>query len=172
MKHQLTAEELRAILDYNHQTGEFTWKVRPRCMFKSDNSYATFITRFSGKRAGNEHRGYRTIRTHQHNYFEHRLAWLHAYGEWPTNTIDHINGNGLDNRLSNLRDVIHQVNCQNKRGPYKKKSNLPMGVGLDKSMKLYTSGIGVNGKYIHLGVFDTPEEAHFAYIEAKRRMHA
>ena len=50
-------------------------------------------------------------------YPTHRLAWLMAYGVWPSGDIDHINGDRQDNRLCNLRDVSHSRNLFNRQAP-------------------------------------------------------
>lgn len=43
------------------------------------------------------------------------MAWLLGTGAWPKHYIDHINGDPADNRLTNLRDVTHQVNMRNQK---------------------------------------------------------
>jgi hypothetical protein len=75
--------------------------------------------------------------------------------------IDHINGNKLDNRIENLREVTNQQNQFNKRkvkGYYKKNNK-------------FSSEIKLNGKKIKLGCFETKEEAHQAYLNAKKIYH-
>ena len=52
------------------------------------------------------------------NFMVHRIVWLLNTGEWPKNTIDHINRDPLDNRFENLRDCTQAENNLNK-GPYK-----------------------------------------------------
>jgi hypothetical protein len=50
----------------------------------------------------------------------HRVAWALHYNKWPQHTIDHINRDGTDNRLENIRDVPQCVNNSNKSKTYKK----------------------------------------------------
>lgn len=59
--------------------------------------------------------GYRLVRHGRISIRAHRLAWVLAHGEWPTELVDHINGDRADNRLANLRDVSHRVNQQNQK---------------------------------------------------------
>jgi hypothetical protein len=83
------------------------------------------------------------------------------YGMWPQGQIDHINGIRTDNRLSNLRDVSSAVNNHNSQ---RRLWGTARYVGVKE-----TPG----GRYAaticrtHLGVFDTPDQAHVAYLVAK-----
>lgn len=121
--------------------------------------------------------GYRFVRLRRVNYAEHRLIWFFAYGAWPKQTIDHINGIKTDNRLVNLRDVSVPVNNMNRRAPRKSKINdTPLGVSFmwflkKPKTKKYRAAISVDGKDKLLGKFHTAEEAHECYLEAKRRLH-
>jgi HNH endonuclease len=72
----------------------------------------------AGKRAGCKYGDgntyYLLVTVDQVQYMAHRLIWLLVYGKWPDNQIDHIDGNGLNNKLSNLRDVTCAVNLRNR----------------------------------------------------------
>ena len=91
-------------------------------------------------------------------YKAHRLAFLYV-DNIPVNAdfyVDHINGNRLDNRYSNLRMVDFGTNMKNK-GLY---SNSSTGViGVCRYGDRFRARINVNGKRISLGLFDTIEEA-------------
>lgn len=100
----------------------------------------------------------------------HQLAWFLTYGYIPK-TIDHINGNGLDNRLCNLREVTQQQNVQNIRKPPKHNTSGFMGVSYYKAGNKYSAHINLNGKKKHLGYFSEPQIAHQAYLTAKRELH-
>lgn len=72
--------------------------------------------------------------------------------------VDHINHNKLDNRKSNLRICTHQQNVMNIER--KKKSNSGhKGIFYSEKYNKYLAHIGYNKKLIHLGTFDTLEEA-------------
>lgn len=103
-------------------------------------------------------------------YKAHRLAWLHFYGEWPSFHLDHINGITSDNRIFNLRQCDDFENMQNQGMSTKNKSGY-MGVSFDKERCKWQASISVRGKSIGLGRFDCPEDAHRAYLNAKKSMH-
>jgi len=79
--------------------------------------------------------------------------------------IDHINGNGLDNRKSNLRICSHVDNCRNRKMSKRNKSGYR---GVHKSGNSWISQIGIDGKRVYLGSFATVEEAANAYDNAAK----
>jgi hypothetical protein len=99
----------------------------------------------------------------------HRLAFLYVTGSWPSGFVDHINGNPLDNRFCNLRDVPKAINCQNLRRAL---SNNKCGLlGASPRHGKWAATIMSKGVRIHIGTFNTPEEAHAAYVSKKRELH-
>lgn len=99
----------------------------------------------------------------------HRIAWLIYFGHWPDGDIDHINGDRSDNRIINLRDVSRTINLQNRRSPQSTNATGYLGVHRDK--RRYVAQIKTPDRNIRIGTFRTPEEAHAAYINAKRELH-
>lgn len=156
VRKRLTAERLRELLNYDPDTGVFTWRVVKNSAKPGDKT--GYVRGF----------GYRMMKLDGIAYLAHRLAWLHVHGVWPE-IIDHINGDPADNRLCNLRDVSHQVNMQNKRKPCGGTASGLLGV--HANFGAWVARIGHNGRAIHIGRFKTKEEAHIAYLEAKRRLH-
>lgn len=162
----LTAERLRELLHYDPETGVFTWRVRRGMAV-------------AGSVAGNLNRnGYVNIFVDGRQYKAHRLAWLFVYGEFPSADIDHINGVRNDNRIFNLRDVTTSVNMMNQRRARSDNKLGLLGVHVRtpekphyKISKPYRAIIYVSGKSVSVGDFATAEEAHAAYLEAKRRLH-
>lgn len=157
---ELTRERLIQLLVYDRATGEFRWKVsRGRSK--------------AGSIAGRKSRlGYTQIRIDGRIYMSHRIAWLYETGGAPNGDIDHINGEKSDNRIDNLRDVTRAVNQQNRKTAQANNNS----TGLLGAYKTGTPGryfarIRVDGKIHHIGVYGSAEEAHQAYLQAKRKMH-
>lgn len=76
--------------------------------------------------------------------------------------VDHINGDGLDNQRSNLRESCHDLNMANKR-VYRNNTSGFKGVSAKKGRWVAQIGTGISGQRRHLGYFDTPEDAARAY---------
>jgi hypothetical protein len=159
----LTQECLKEYLHYDSETGIFTWIKRPY--------HANRIK--IGEHAGSNHiMGYRATRLFNTRYLLHRLAWLYEYGKFPDDDIDHINGIKNDNRICNLRESTDYGNMQNMIRPTKRNKLGLLGVSYDKTKKKYVAQIHHNGKYTHIGRFDTKEAAYEAYLKAKRKHHS
>ena len=168
----LTAQVLRELLDYDPATGAFTWRPRPLSMFISQRLADSWNTQHAGKAAGGQYvGGYLGVTVFRRKHLAHRLAWLHATGGWPSAQIDHRDGCRNNNRLSNLRDVSPAENSQNLRKSKRRDGILPLGVRLQPGRASYEANIRTNGQRTFLGSFDTPEEAHAAYLSAKRSQH-
>jgi hypothetical protein len=148
----LTAERLREVIDYDPERGVLIWK-------KSGN-----VAGYVGKE------GYRNVCVDGRMYREHRLAWLHATGSWPKQSLDHINGSRADNRLTNLREASGMQNAKNMKRPVTNTSGLK-GASWHKRSGKWQAAIMCDRKLKHLGLFETAEEAHAAYCEAASRLH-
>ena len=156
---KVSHSQMLKILDYDPDTGVFTWKVRPRKNMSP------------GTRAGgiNEANGYRYIRFLGIRPTEQRAVWFYMTGKFPEHTIDHINGNRSDNRFCNLREATRLE--QNQNFPVRKSSAGLTGVSWSDSSKKWKSQIKFNNKMKYLGVFNTKAEAHEAYLKAKSDLH-
>lgn len=153
----LTQKYLKEILSYDEETGIFSW-IRKKNGVKQSPA---------GTR---ENVGRRKIGIDRKQYFAHRLAWLYVYGEWPKLEIDHIDGNNDNNAIKNLRDVSRSVNMQNLKRSKKNNGCGVLGISF-RDNKKWVAQIGVNKKVIHIGRFDTKDEAKAAYLAAKRIFH-
>lgn len=141
----ITQKELKSLLHYNPDTGEFTW-LKKFSGIKSDMSAGTINKRVVD------------ICINKKTYRAHRLAWLYVHGKMPDNCIDHINGNSFDNRLCNLRDVTHQENMKNMKRHSTNKSGIS-GVSWDKKNEKWRVNIYINNKCKNLGRYDDFFEA-------------
>lgn len=149
----LTQDELKKVLNYDPETGIFTWKAGGR-------------RHKGGSIAGRIDRGYVVIDLNYKAHRAHRLAWLYVHGKWPDEVIDHINGVRNDNRIANLRDVTNAVNCQGFRSISPRNKTGYTGVSWNERLQGFTAARMVNGKSKFLGVFNTAEEAANAYAKA------
>jgi hypothetical protein len=155
----LTQARLKEVLRYDQQSGQFFWIVR--------GAYR----RNPGDAAGSPSKDGRIrIRIDGELFYRYRLAWLYMTGYWPTKNIDHINGDQTDDRWVNLRDVSQSENLQNQRCAPKHSSTGLIGAQRGRNGK-FSSSIQLHKKHKFLGTFATPEEAHAAYIKAKRELH-
>jgi len=133
LKYTVSIEELRNTIHYDPFTGKLYKKI-----FERDGRSLSLEEAFLS-----ESEGYLSGGHFGHNYSAHRMAWAIYYGKWPELEIDHINGDRSDNRIKNLRDVLHIVNVNNRhpgkyspkkrncRPRYKPEDRKPvLGVGL------------------------------------------
>ena len=115
-----------------------------------------------------EKTGYLVITINGKQYYQHRIVWLLVSGSWPVNQIDHIDGNRKNNSIANLRQATPSQNqenrkCQNKTGY--------SGVTFHKKTNKWQAQIKKRGISYYLGLFDSVESAHAAYVDAKKELH-
>ena len=155
----LTAERLHELLDYDPETGVFTWRV-------ASNNYVK-VGAVAGCR--DQQHGYWRIRIDRRVYKRHRLAWFYVHGMWPVADLDHIDTIRDHDWIANLREATKTQNGENQTRPHA--NNRSGFLGVRRARDRWRATITVNCRRIHLGVFDTPEEAYAAYVTAKRELH-
>lgn len=144
MKPLPSQEALRGLFSY--QDGEFYW-LNSRGRVKA------------GDLAGCRRKvdGRNEIRIDGSLYLASRLAWVYCRGSDPgSDVIDHINRDPTNDRIENLRQVTQRDNMQ----------NIQRGKGYVKINNRYYARVQLDNKQVSLGGFDTPEQAHQAYLEA------
>lgn len=137
----VTQKELKKHISYEKHTGLFKWERPTSQRVKKGDIVGSF-----------HNNGYITIRLHTKLYLAHRLAWLYEYGEWPEQ-IDHINHNRKDNRLKNLRSVMHSENGKNQKMAKNNTSGIT-GVYWDKCRHKWATGIKIDFKTVGRKRFD------------------
>ena len=152
----LTQEYLKSILDYDLDTGVFTWKVN-----KSKRAKA-------GDVAGWIYNGYWEIEIDHKKYKAHRLAWLYVYGEMPKNLIDHIDNDRSNNRISNLREATYQTNSENYKTPKTNKSGVK-NVSWYKNLDKWVVSMSIKKTKKTIGYFDDLELAELVAVEARNK---
>jgi hypothetical protein len=160
MKKHPSVERLYELFIPDFDAGTITWK-----------GVSNYHSRLNGKSAGTkwETRGkfYVSVSIDKQRFKRSRIMFAMKHMRWPSLQIDHIDGNGMNDEITNLREATATQNAWNHKGRTKK-SDLPMGVRRNANGGKYSARISVNKKMISLGSYDTPEEAKRVYI-AKRK---
>lgn len=155
----ITQARLQELFDYNPETGWFT------------NRFSRGRSKI-GERAGSPSghiQGYRRLTVDYERIYEHQAAWLYVYDEW-LEEIDHKDNDGSFNAIDNLRPCNRTQNNCNIQRPSLGRSGLK-GAYLDLRSHMWVSQIQFGGRVKYLGSFDTPEQAHKAYMEAAKQLH-
>ena len=160
MEAAISQEMLKERLHYDRETGVFTW------LDVEVNGY-----KVRNKRAGcTNGRGYViigfSVAGKPYILTAHRLAWLYEYGEFPSGSLDHINHDRTDNRMTNLRIATQRENLRN-QSMYCNNTTGHTGVSFSKDRNKYYAQIKVNYKRKHLGYFENVEDAAKAVKEAR-----
>lgn len=151
---EITQAKLKEVLDYNPKTGVLKYKVDTLRNSKGD--IATY----------NHTGGYESVSINTKNYLAHRIIYMYMTGEMPE-FIDHINHNRKDNRWVNLRNVTFLENNTNTSLSTNSTSKLN-GVSLHKPTGKYRAYINKDYKQIHLGLYNSIEEAKDAREQANK----
>ena len=144
--------------------------------YEQDGFFVLIKKQYVGSRVGEkvgwlQTNGYWRISIKGKSYQAHRLVWLWHHKKMPQYDIDHVNGIKSDNRIENLRDVLHRHNTQNCRQA--RRNNLSGYLGVSSSLRKnkFAALLWANNKTNVLGYYDTAEQAHEAYLNAKRVEH-
>lgn len=144
-------------LNYNKETGVFTWK--------HDGTRGVKAGDVAGAKTKD---GYIMLSIKGKKILAHRVAWLFANKEFAQGNIDHINRNKSDNKIANLRLANASENAQNRLKNSKNTSGYK-GVTWHKRDKKWQAAITVQSKVIHLGYYANVEDAHKSYVEASKK---
>ena len=167
LEEKVTVEFLRESFDYDPDTGVLTWKkTRPVWHFESSSGYKTWHTKYSGKVAGckvtlRRNLNYLMVKVGGVRTYSHRVAFVIYHGYFPE-MIDHADGDGLNNRISNLLASNPQSNAKNQKLPHNSRSKLSGIKFLPSNEKWQVnSHVSVEGKNKakSLGCYDTLFEA-------------
>lgn len=150
--------------------GSLYWKERPAASFAESDRFSQeslanmWNARCAGKRADRPTGDgrYRVVGMIGGRYLAHRVIWAMTYGSDPQ-VIDHINGDGHDNRLGNLRSVDPAENGKNRAIG---KNNASGHMGVTRHKDRWKAQI--SGRF--LGLFATIEEAIAARKEGERQL--
>lgn len=146
--YNFTHKELLSKVSYDQETGIFTRKEnsgRAKSGDRMDRIWSSSVKR------------YMRVCVFCERYLAHRLAWFYVHGYWPEE-VDHINGDGTDNRISNLREVDHNENMRNMKKHSSNTSGVT-GVHWWKTRCCWAVKIYKDNKAIHVGYFSNFEDA-------------
>lgn len=150
----LTVDQLKSVLSYSPETGQFTWLISP------SNSVPV------GSKAGSiQNTGYWAVSLWNRKYLCHRLAFLYMEGSWPNSQVDHINSIRSDNRWCNLRHATNSQNGFNKRA-------IRSSTGIKnvyKNGRGYLVRLTINGVDKCLGTYSDSELAELVAEEARSK---
>ena len=151
----LTQERLKELLNYDPDTGVFTWLKSYERVKRGDiaGSYDT--------------KKYRVIKINGKKYLSHRLAWLYVYGYFPENGIDHIDRTPFHNWISNLREVSMSCNRRNTGNSTTNTSGVK-GVYWFRPTKKWAANIKVNGNSFFLGYYKSFDNAVCARLAGEQ----
>lgn len=140
-------------LSYDPISGLILWEKSPTNSTKANTEAGTIDC------------GRKRIKFKGRRYPYSSVAWFLFYGEWPKNIIDHIDGDSLNNKIENLRDVSTRENQSNMA--VHRKGHL-VGSTFNRHRNKWHSRIWHNGKSVHLGFYSTDKEAHEMYLKYKK----
>jgi hypothetical protein len=170
MKHRPlpSAKYLRACFTYSPTTGNVRWKRRPRDHFATTGSWKIWNARFANTDAGTDRKQHYQVGLGGHRYCLHRIIWKIVTGKEPIATIDHKDGDALNNRWKNLRlATMLEQNWNTGR----RKDNTSGYKGVSKNHGRWFAQIAIEGTQRWLGYFATAQEAAAAYQVAARKLH-
>lgn len=157
-KAPFTASQLREFIYY--KDGQLFWHPRP--------TNSQWNGRCANKRVvpRRTRTGYLDVRIRGERLAMHRVVWVLHAGTWPKEVIDHINGNPVDNRIENLRDVDRRTNSLN-RAVHRERGLLGMIMHERRlGYSVWRVKIRVHGRQIELGRFPSEAEARAAQFSA------
>lgn len=158
----ITQDLIKHRFSYDPETGVF--------IHRNPTSSRCKIGEVAGNSVGSA--PYLYVGINYKRYAAHRLAWLYVYGEWPDAEIDHVNGNGHDNRICNLRKASPSQNQFNQKLPKNNKSGVKGLFWIERLGKwracVAKTKDGFNG---YLGIYSSRDDAIEAIKRGRKLLH-
>lgn len=153
-----TQDRVKKLITYDPLSGEVTWNINISGIKKGSKA-GSISTDKSGRK-------YHNIRLDTFAFRTHRIIYLYMTGKFPKGLVDHLNGDTLDNRWENLKDVTHSENARNCS---KRKDNTSgyTGVNWRNDTNKWQVSINENNKKHNLGCFTNLEDAVAARKKAE-----
>jgi len=152
----LTQDDVKKMFEY--KDGNLYWKTTKK-------------TNLLGKRVGYlQSNGYTRVNIKNKPKYLHRLIFLYHYGHWPSQQIDHIDGNPKNNRIENLREATNAQNNYNKTKCDRNTSGYK-GVSWSKAANKWESYVTIDGKRKYLGIYENIQDAAKVASNARKKLH-
>lgn len=172
---EMPIPELRRLLRYEPETGKLFWRKRPASGFLAGGSGGAkgAAARWNALNAGNEAFctddgcGYMIGTILGRIFRKHRVIFAMEHGFWPSDQIDHRDGDRANNRAGNIRDATPTKNQRNRKMSSNNTSGVT-GVIWDKPTSKWRAQIKLSGRQTHLGYFDNIEDAAASRKVAER----
>jgi len=162
-------EELTRHFRYDPKTGHLFWSFRLPGRKMDSECGTVWQVEENRKKGGSYKRSYRYVGFLGQTLPAHRIVWQINYGPIPEGMIvDHKDGDGLNNRLENLRLIKASDNSKNMATPVSNTSGV-MGVFWRETRKKWEARITHKGRVHFLGQFDNKGDAMAARREAEKR---
>lgn len=166
---EIDIKRMSRLFSYDAESGNLIWNERDICECSSEHAMKSFNNRKANTVAGTARKNsngktYLIVKVDGLVHLVHRLCYAIRSGEQPE-FIDHINGDGTDNRWENIRSV--QV-TENNRNMRLFATNTSGVFGVSKFCDRWQSHIWIKNKQINLGTFDTKSEAVAARKAAEK----
>jgi hypothetical protein len=146
---------LRQLFRYEPETGKLFWRDSGAEAFPRAHPRGYYEGKLPGRRE---------------TWKSHRVIWALQTGAWPSQAIDHIDGNPSNNRWDNLREATLSQNQHNQRLSVANTSGIK-GVSWHKTYKKWVASIRANGRKVHLGYFREKEVAAEVVRSARAELH-
>lgn len=149
---------------FEYRSGRLFWRIRPSARINIGDEAGSIRTNYNGKR-------YRQVGVNGRVLSMHRIIYEMHFGPIPIGMqIDHKDGDGLNNLIENIRLATSSENNRNHKIHRNNTSGLK-GVCWDKKSRKWRANIRFDCKLIHLGLFNTKDEAYSAYCIAAEELH-
>lgn len=158
-------QELQEWFDY--RDGDLYWTKSPSRSIKAGmKAGSIYFDKVAMKKSI-------VIRFKKERYKAHRIVWVwHGNSLESKQDVDHIDGNALNNNINNLRACTSKQNQENRKGANKNSTTGIRGVFLSKNKKIkrWRAEVRHNGKTLHLGTYDTIEEAERVVVSKRKEI--
>ena len=152
----ISLETLSKLMEYNPRTGSLVWISK---IYRGHHAVGDQV----GYIHNNENISYYRTTVYGTRYLAHKLCVLLMTGVYPEGVVDHIDGNGLNNKWNNLRVVTNAINGRNCKI---NKNNTTGHIGVNKFKDKFRVRLKHEGKEIHIGIFNNIDDAVVAAKEA------